>query len=208
MRYEIATDEQLLCIAESDHECPSSLLEGVALEMIKRKLWDGIIIFAAKQVFRNVEFVLKQRLFMDWQELIHIGHIQIMKKVHTFKTGMRTFKTFVIMILKGKFMHMLRDCQAEMRYANIGTVDMAGLDEKIQDKIFHSPVNVERTVINRMMLEEGFRVLREVEKQAILLEQLGYEQYEISTMLGFKNKTYANCLINRAYAKLRKQMGA
>ncbi len=205
MNYDNATNQQLLTIINHDKECPTDLLGGVNLELIKRRLWDGIIMYAAKQAFINLNFVLKHRLQMDHEELIHIGHIEITKQLERFKQGMRTFKTFVIMCLISKFKKMRRDCTAEMRYSNIGTKDVDNLDEKIQTKIFQSPVNVERAVINKLTLEGVWHILNNSEKKAIALEQYGYSQYEISGILGF-NKTYANTLLNRAYKKLRKEL--
>ncbi|WNS74254.1 sigma-70 family RNA polymerase sigma factor [Bacillus sp. DTU_2020_1000418_1_SI_GHA_SEK_038] len=207
MKWELATDEQLMCIVGFDNECPPSLLKGAALEMIKRNLWEGIIVFSAKQVFQNAKYILKHQLKMDRQELIHIGHIEIMLQVEKFKPSLRTFKTFIIMCLKGRFMKMIRDAQAEKRFANISTKDVDHLDEKIQTKIFQSPVNVERTVINKIMIENSWDVLNDVEKKAISLEHQGYGQYEISRMLGYRD-TYASVLLKRAYAKLKKKMGA
>lgn len=208
MNWTKATNEQLQVITDHDHECPSSLLEGVALEMVKRHLWDSIIIYAGKQAYRNLNYTLKYGLKMDRSELIHIGHIEIMRVVKYFKTGMRTFKTYVIMCLIAKFKKLKRDNEAEIRRANIGTKEVDRLDEKVTSNLFRSPVNVERAVINKIMLEESIGCLRAVERRAIALDLLGYSQYEIASLLGYKSVTHGNTLLKRAYAKLRKRMGA
>ena len=205
MNWEKATDQQLLCIATNDKDCPPHLLEGVALEMVRRRLWDSFIVCAARIAWRNVKYVLRYIVQMDWEEMIHVGHIEIMKQVPKFRPGHRTLTTFVVMCLKTKFLKMRRDATAEKRYANIGTKDVDSLDEKLQDRIFCSPENVERTVVNRLWIESSWGVLREVEQKAILLDLAGYSQYEISEMLGF-HKRHGNKLLKRAYAKLRKHM--
>jgi len=202
-----ATNEQLMVIANDDKDCPPSLLRELAVEMITRKMWDSIICYAGKQAYRNLNYTLEHGLKMAYEEFIHIGHIEIMRVVDKFQTGMRTFKTYVIMCLIAKFKKMKRDAEAEKRVANIGTKDVDRLDEKVRDKIFQSPVNVEKQVIDKVMIESAWNVLREVEKKAILLEQQGYEQYEIAEMLGV-HKRYGNVLLKRAYNKLREQMGA
>lgn len=207
MNYETATNDQLWSIAEHDNSCPSHLLRGAVIEMIQRKMWNSIIVYAGKKAYRNVNYTLKYGLKLTYEDLLQIGYIEIIRIIDTFKQGMRTFKTYVIMCLITKFKKMKRDAETDRRKANIGTKDVGRLDEKLQERIFHSSVNVERFVINKIMLEDGWINLREVERQAILLEQEGYEQYEISKLLGF-NKTYANVLLKRAYAKLRKTMGA
>ncbi|MBN8200495.1 hypothetical protein [Bacillus sp. NTK034] len=175
--------------------------------MIKRKLWDGIIMYAGKQAYRSLEGTLRYGLKMSNEEFIHIGHIEIIRVIDKFQTGMRTLKTYVIMCLIAKFKKMKRDIEADIRRANLAPDNVDALEEKLQIKIFQSPVNVERTVINKIMLEKSWHVLRDIEKRAILLEQQGYEQYEIAEMIGV-HKRHGNTLLNRAYAKLRKQMGA
>ncbi len=208
MNWTNATNEQLKAIAFHDNSIPTHLASGVALEMIYRKLWSGIIVYAAKKAYRNVKYTLELSLKMTFDELIHIGHIEIMESLKKYQPGMRTIKTYVIMHLIGRFINLKRAAEQEMRIANIGTKDVDRLEEKVRDKLFQSPVNVERQVINKVMIDSAWTVLREVEKKAVLLEQQGYEQYEIAEMLGYKSKTHGNTLLKRAYAKLRKQMGA
>lgn len=207
MRWHLATNDQLMNIANNDKDCHPSLLKELAVEMIKRKLWDGIICYAGKQAYRHLNYTLEYGLKMTHEEFIHIAHIEIVRVIEKFQTGMRTLKTYVIMCLISKFRKMKRDAEAEIRKANIGTKDVDRLEEKMQTKLFQSPVNVERTVINKIMIESSWHVLRDIEKRAILLEQQGYEQYEIAEMIGV-HKRHGNTLLNRAYAKLRKQMGA
>jgi RNA polymerase sigma factor (sigma-70 family) len=208
MNYTLATDTELMTIVNSDNNCPTHLLSGVAIEMIKRKLWNGVILCAGEKAYHNLNFILSHILKMRHDEFIHIGTIEIVRILETFNPGMRTFKTYVIMCLIAKFKKLKRAAEQEMRRANIGALDVNGLPTKIQDRIFQSPINVEQYVINKITLEENWNVLREIEKKAILLEQYGYKQCEISEMLGFKSKNHANTLLNRAYAKLRNSMGA
>lgn len=207
MNWTNATDQQLKAIAFHDNSIPTHLASGVALEMIYRKLWSGIIVYAAKKAYRNVKHTLELSLKINFEELIHIGHIEIMESLKKFEPGMRTIKTYVIMCLITRFKKLKRAAEQEMRIANIGTKDVDRLDEKVSSKIFQSPVNVERHVINKVMIDSAWNVLREIEKQAILLEQQGYSQYEIADMLGI-HKRHGNTLLRRAYQKLRVQMGA
>lgn len=197
-----ATNEQLQIIVKHDKCCPIHLLKEVSEEMMKREMWSNIIFYAAGSVFKNINFVLKQRLRMDHEELKQIGHIEIYRSVEKFKHGMRSFFSFVVMVLIAKFKKMIRDVNAEKRYSEIGTVNYEKLPEKVQDKLFCSLINIERHVINKIMLSEAFKSLRDVEIRCIELELAGYQQYEISEMLGFK-KTYANVLLRRSYKKLR-----
>jgi RNA polymerase sigma factor (sigma-70 family) len=208
MKWECATDNQLWNIVKYDKDCPTALLSGVAIEMIKRNLWDTVTVYAARKVFKNVSFVLEQRLKMDLEELKQIANIEIFKRIKTFLPGMRTLKTYVIMCLISKFGKMLRDVHVEKRRSNIGTKSVDKLPEDLQTRIFRSRENVEKKVINKIMIQNGIEKLKERERQAIYLTIQGYQQYEIAAMLGFKNKMSGHKLLNRAYSKMRKYMGA
>jgi RNA polymerase sigma factor (sigma-70 family) len=206
MDYTLATNDQLKAIASHDKYCPSSLLRGLAVEMISRHLFDNLIMFAGRQAYRSLNYVLK-KLNIKHSELIHIGHIEILHVVDKFKPGMRTFTSYIVMCLIAKFKKMDRDAHTEKRMANIGTKNVDALEEKMQEKIFQSPVNVEKYVIDKITIEECWPVLREVEKKAIVMDLQGYSQYEIALALGFK-KTYGITLLKRAYEKLRKALVA
>ena len=205
MKYNLATNKQLMTIAQYDKDCPPSLLRGLAVEMIKRKMFDNLIVFSARRALINLNYTLTHMLKINHQELIHIGHIEIIRIVDRFKTGMRTFTSYIVMCLIAKFKKMKRDAAAEKRVANIQTKNVDTLDLKIQEKIFQSPVNVEQFVINKIMIEKSFSVLREVEKKAVLLDQEGYTQYEIAKMLGYRDN-YGFTLLRRAYKKLRREL--
>jgi RNA polymerase sigma factor (sigma-70 family) len=206
MRWELATDKQLRMIAQYDIDCSPSLLKGVAIEMIKRRLWDCIIMYAAKKIYFNVKETYTYKLQMTYEEFIHVAHIEILKVVEKFQPGRRNFKSYVIMCLMTHFKKIIRDAEAMKRIANLRAEDVDGLEPKMQDKIFQSPVNVEKYVIDKITLEERLKPLSEVERKALYLSAMGYTQYEIAEMFGFK-KTYGNVLLTRARNKM-KNVGA
>jgi RNA polymerase sigma factor (sigma-70 family) len=207
MDYSLASDKQLRMIAQYDPDCSPSLLEGLAIEMIRRRLWDGIIMYAAKQTYYNVRETLTTKLQMNEEEFIHIAHIHIIKMVERFQPGRRNFKSYIIMCLISYFKHLRRDAEALKRKANLYTENVDGLDPKLQESMFQSPVNVEKYVIDKITLEEYLKPLREVERQALYLEAMGYTQFEIAEKLGFANRHYGNVLMKRVHKKLKK-MGA
>jgi RNA polymerase sigma factor (sigma-70 family) len=206
MNYSLATDKQLKTIVQSDKDCPSSLLGEVAIEMIKRELWKGYIIYAAKQVFFNVKATILDTLQMSVEEFIHIGHIEILKIVEKFQPGKISFKSYVILCLTTHCKNLKRTAEAVKRKANLYTEEVSTLDPKLQDRIFRSPVNVEKYVIDKITLEDYLSQLNDVERKALYLEAMGYTQYEIAEQLGYHKKTGGK-LIRRTYEKLRK-MGA
>jgi RNA polymerase sigma factor (sigma-70 family) len=166
---------------------------------------DGIILFSAQKVYRNLVFVLEYRLKMDVQELIHIGHIEILKRLPGFIPGTRTVKTYLIMCLTSKFSKMIRDILADKRKSEVNSLQVDKLPETIQNYVFRSNQNVENEVINKIMLEQALTHLREVEKKAIQLELMGYHKREVAVLLGYHS--HSN-IVNKAHTKLKKYMEA
>jgi RNA polymerase sigma factor (sigma-70 family) len=205
MKWELATDKQILTIFSSDHDCPPPLLEGMVVEMMKRKLLNGIIFYSAKQAYNNVIYVLERILKIDDEELVQIAHIHIIKRLKGFKPGTRTVKTYLIMCLISKFTILLRDSQMEKRISNVHTQQVDSLPEYLQSRIFRSSGNVEKQVVDKIMVEEALTHLREIERKAILLELMGYQHNEIKTMLGYHPN---GNLITKAHNKLKKYLEA
>lgn len=201
MRYELATDNQLNNIISYDKDIPTHLLGGVVLEMIKREMWDKIIFYSAKKAYRNYSFVIENILRIDNEELIQIAHIELIRIVNTFKPGIRSFKSYAIMCLIGKFSVLLQMAKTKKRASDLKTVKI----DQISADVFQSSMNVEKQVINKIMIEEVWNVLRNAEKKLILLEQMGYSKEEASEMLGYNRKS-GKTIIKRAYKKLRKAM--
>jgi RNA polymerase sigma factor (sigma-70 family) len=207
MRYELATNQQLNNIINHDKDIPTHLLGGLVLEMVKRRMWDKIINYSMNKAYRNAPYVMKHILKIDMEDLIQIAHIELIEIVKTFKQGMRSFGSYAIMCLIGKF-HVIHDyAEREKRKADLNTSDIDDLPLRIQNTIFRSSANIENYVINKITIEEAWNVLRDVEKKAIILEQMGYTQEEAAEMVGL-NKRSGNVILRRAYAKLRKAMVA
>jgi RNA polymerase sigma factor (sigma-70 family) len=205
MRYELASNDQLETIINSDNDCPTHLLSGVVLEMIKRRLLDGIILYSAKKTYKNVIYVLERILQMDDEEFIHVGHIYILKRLEGFKPGTRTLKTYLIMCLQSKFAKMIRDAQVLKRKSNLHTQRVDVLPEFVQTRIFRDHANVEKEVINKIMMEEALAQMKPNERKAICLELMGYQKSEIKIMLGYHPN---GNLITKAHRNLKKYLGA
>jgi RNA polymerase sigma factor (sigma-70 family) len=208
MKWELATDTQLWNIVKYDKDCPTALVSGVAMEMMNRNLWNTVTIFAARRVFKNVPFVLEQRLKMELEDLFQIANMEIARRIKGFIPGMRTIKTYVIMCLISKFSKLLRDVHASKRRSNIGTKRVDKLPDNVQTRIFRDHTNIEKEVINKIMLEQAIEHLNDKEKQALTLYISGYQYREISTIFGTTNQGYAHRLLNKAYKKMRIYLGA
>lgn len=203
MDYSLATDKQLKIIVQSDKDCPPSLIEGVAIEMIKRNLWNGYIFYAAQQSFHNVKPTILYTLQMSIEEFVQVSHIEIVKMVEKFQPGKISFKSYVILCLTSYSRQLLRNAKAVKRKANLFTEEVSALDPKLQDRILRSPMNVEKYVVDKITLEDYLNRLNEKERKALYLEAAGYTQFEIAEQLGYHKKTGGK-LIRRTYEKLRK----
>lgn len=201
MNFDHATDKQLMTIVNSDKYCPNHLLKMVAEEMIKRRLWDNLIFYSAKRIYKHVD-IMASRLNMDREEIYHIGHIEIIEAANKFKQGMRTFKTFVIMLLTTRFTKILRHARAEMRINEMDKDYIDNLDEKAKDYYFKSNIDIEQHVINKIIIEEQLSKLRSIDRKAIELDLKGYSTYEVAQSLGYV-KTYGSVILKRAYEKLK-----
>jgi RNA polymerase sigma factor (sigma-70 family) len=197
-----ATNDELKTILNHEKYCPTHLLSGAVQEMVRRNMLEDLIFYSAKSVYRNVKYLLQHVLKMDWEELYHIGHIEMLMQAEKFKPGMRTPKTFFIMCLKTNFLKMIRDAESMKRLANCKTKNVDLLDPKLQDKLFGSPLNVEKYVINKIILEQALECLSDKERQAVELYQMGYTQFEVAERLGVV-KNYGNVILKRAYQKMR-----
>jgi RNA polymerase sigma factor (sigma-70 family) len=207
MRYELATNKQLMSIINHDKDLPTHLLSGLVEESIKRGLWDAIIIYAGKRAYHNVPYVLSNILKIEKSDLFQIAYIEIVRIIDTFKPGIKSFKDYVIMCLIGKF-HVIRDyATREKRSSDLKTEDIDDLPSLGQGTVLTSPLNVEKYVINKITIEEVWDVLREIEQKAIKLYLIGYTQWELSEMLGLSRRS-GQTILARAYAKLRKAMVA
>ena len=207
MDYSKATNKQLNNIINFDKDIPTHLLGGIVLEMVKRRLWDKIINYSANKAYHNADYVMKHILKIDNEDLIQIAHIELTEIVKTFKQGMRSFGSYAIMCLIGKFCVIRDYAEREKRQSDLNTSDIDDLPLRIQNTVFQSSTNIENYVINKITIEDAWNVLKEVEKKLIILEQMGYTQEEAAEMVGY-NKRSGNVLLKRAYKKLREAMVA
>jgi RNA polymerase sigma factor (sigma-70 family) len=204
MDYSNATDEQLKTIIRFDKDCPAHLLSGVVTEMMNRSLFEGLIKNAIIKRFTRIE-IAASVLKMDEEDMFQYCQMTIFEALNTYVPGKQTFVYYAFLCLRSKLSHLEQQIKAEKRKVYEGLISTD--DDTNILSFLQSQSNVELTVVRKIMLEDGFSALREIEKNMITLEQQGYTQCEIAEMFGM-NKRSGNVVLKRAYAKMRKQMGA
>jgi DNA-directed RNA polymerase specialized sigma subunit len=206
MDFSQATNTQLQTIIRFDKDCPTHLLSGVVTELLNRRLLDGLMKKAIMKRFTKIDIAVKV-LKMEEEDLFQFCQMKIFESLHTFKPGLQTFVYFASLYLIGRLEHLETTVKAKKREIYNHLVSTESKEGNTITTFIPSAVNVERTVINKIMIENSWNVLNETEKKAIVFELKGYERTEIAAMFGF-HRCYGSDLLKRAYAKLRKQMGA
>ena len=198
-----ATDEQLECIVRFDSDIPTSLLGRVVEEMLNRNLFDRVINSCIQSVV-NVER-MKNIYKLDIEDFMQIGRMEIFRAVDRFETdrGM-TFSSFIFMVVKhefGKFITILtakkRDLCNEFSYhTEIGETELIDF--------FTANTNVEKYVINKLMIEQGMERITDRQKEIVMMKLEGYTDIEIGEILGGVSRQAVGQSYTRAVNNMRK----
>lgn len=194
MRYHLASNDQLTHIFKHEKDCPTHLLSGVILEMINRDMVKGFILHAAKST--NI-------YSLDEDDILQVGLIELHECIGKFKPGSSAPQTFAYKCLRNRFKMEIEKQGAKKRGSEFTRVD----GEELDDYLIVSPFNVERYVINKMEIEQCLSYLTEREQTALIMYSDGYLLREIADLYGYKDKTSALQIINRARKKIRKELG-
>lgn len=197
-RFTLITNKELIHLTGFDRELPLDFVNEAVLEMIKRRLWIGLIQSAAKRAYGNLQYVRENILRLDREDIIQHGHIEIVESSRKYKPGRMTLKTFLFMCLVSMFHKLREKAEAEKRKSDLETVDV----NRLPESVFCSHMNVERFVINKILFEEACKALRDVERRAITLWISGNTMHEVGIKMGKKEAT-AKTLLYRSFKKMR-----
>jgi RNA polymerase sigma factor (sigma-70 family) len=181
LRYDLATNQQLQTIVKSDFNCPSSLLGKVTEEMIKRNLFNGLIVKMLNQRFSSLPMAC-EILSCEKEDLIQEGNTEIWKSVTKFKQGKSSFAYYCSIHLLSLFRDMEKAIKSGKREVVLSSCSIhtpIGEDLTIEDVLVYGK-NTENIVINKISLEEKLSVLNEKEKTTISLYAKGYCMDEIA----------------------------
>ncbi|MGE7650510.1 sigma-70 family RNA polymerase sigma factor [Peribacillus frigoritolerans] len=200
-----ATNEQLETITKHDPNCPIPLLRKVVEEMLNRNLFDRVIVSCFKSAVGNIER-MKEVYKLDMEDFLQIGRMEIFRAVDRFDAdrGM-TFSSFIFMVVNhefGKFITILtakkRDLCNEFSYHAETNSETELID------FFTANTNVEKYVINKIMIELLIERVTKHQKEVILLKLEGYNDVEIGERLGGISHQAVGQAYTRAVNNMRK----
>ena len=206
MRYEIATDHQLLTIIKHEKDLPSSLLRGAVIEMLNRGMFDTLIAERVRKVFPDIQKT-EQKQKMDLEDFLQIGREHIFKALETYnpKRGMNFF-SFVYMRVNSE-MHKLL---ATLNYQKRDASKLVSMNNKTDEgkeyaEFFRDPyVDVEKYVIDKVLSEELLSKVNDYQRQVVLYRLQGYELKEIVNFLGKGTVKTLSVTYKRAIENMRK----
>lgn len=198
-----ATDTQLLTIAKTDHDCPTTLLSGVVEEMLNRNLFDPLIVSIVNNVMK-IDVVEKLHK-VSLEDFLQIGRVEIWKGVKRFKPGHnKAFISFVYMTIKHEFIKQINALEALKRdnrqSISYQTKELREIDFFLKDK----KTNVERYVINKVTIEQLIKRVNRHQRNVIDCYMMGYTFEEIASILGRGTFKTINRSFWDAVKKMRK----
>lgn len=208
-----ANDEQLKTIMLHEKECPLPLLEGAFIEAVNRGLFKGFIIHILKKRFRtlsNAEFFMK----MPLDDILQYCHLRAVMGMEGFKKNGENFSTYMYTSISSGITEHQRKLDQQKRQGKETSIDKQISDD---GDTFHwylqdHTTNVEKIVIDKLMLEEKLSVLSQVQREVFMMFFKGYNSTEISEILNVNLNT-VNTRLRLAKEKLLgknvnfKQMG-
>lgn len=202
MNYIKATNEQLKTIISSDHTIPTHLLGGVVEEMLNRNLFDPLIQRVIRVNFTSVPIACGV-LHTTLEDMQQTAREEIWNGINLYQPGKSNFIYFAFLKLKSMFRDWEVRMKAEKRETLNQTISyetQTGENLSLYD-VLPTFENVEKKVVNRIMVQQWLSPLSEVEKEAFLLYAKGYSTKEIAEMKGL-NKSGANRRLKRALKRL------
>lgn len=188
MKWDKATNEQLLCITQTDKSCPPSLMKGVVTEALHRGLFDNLIYWIFKRLTKEHNKA-KQALNLDNDDVLSLGYCGIVNAMNRWNPGKSTFKTFAYMNIRSEFTHLLDAENSQKREIHKVT---SSYDVEIDGTPFHEflpdSINVEKEVIRHIEYETKLNHLDKEDKTIIELFLDGYKFSEISRILYNRKK--------------------
>jgi hypothetical protein len=137
MRWHTADNEQLEIIFNHEFDLPNHLLVGLVEEMMTRKLFDGMIINLANKLMGHY----------NRDEVLQTGYLAVFQLARIFKTNKLSFKTMCFIAIERRLKTIIAVKLQKKNFMN----EQALVNEV---PVMVDTMNVERTVIRKLMLQE------------------------------------------------------
>lgn len=205
MRWEKASDNQLNIIIKYEYDCPLPLLEGAVIEMLNRGLFDRIIAECIHFITKDIKKV-EQVHCVGFDDFLQIGRIEVLKALKLFnpKRG-KNFMSFVYLKVKSEIIKRIEALEAQKRDSR----KVSSYNQQTEDgtefvEFFSSRINVEKYVINKVLLEQLLNKVNPHQRSVLTLKLKGYTFVEISEILGRGNYKSMHQAYKLALGKMRK----
>lgn len=200
MKWELATDDQLITIFRTDHHVPKELVIELINEMTRRRLLDNFIIHHIRKSFDRYSDIRKY----EYEDLIQWGYFAISEGLTKYEVGRGAISTLCHLVIERRMIKQYERSKAHKRKALVLSLDVKQHDDndtEFIDRLVESK-SVEKTVINKVMLTEWFSQLEETEVKVLQMFADGYSLNEIARILGYKGAAGISKKFHKAMGKI------
>ena len=194
MDFTKATNKQLDVLIYHETNIPKNLITEIFKEASNRSLLNGIMIYVMRS--------LKMRIDDD---RIQHGYLVLMESLDNYRVTNTPFIAYIYKVLRNKYISLFdREIRTENNLNEISSNEkkFSDSEDTIQDFIPSTYQSVEKTVINKVFLEDGFSKVTEQQRKMLLLFGEGYSISEIARdKLKVSNETVHRNLKN-AFIKI------
>ncbi|WP_447579912.1 hypothetical protein [Acinetobacter baumannii] len=206
MNFRKASDQQLDVIIKNEYDCSPSLLRGAVLEMLDRGLFDKMIADITHKITCNVKKT-EQIHGIGMQDFLQIGRMEVLFSLEKFNPSMKnSFFSFLYLKVRNIIVKTMQHVEYQKRdnrkvsSLNIELDDGTEIIEFIND----NKTNVEKYVLNKVMLEQLIKKVNKHQKIVLSYRLQGYQFAEISELLGRGNDRSMYQAYMNAIQKMRK----
>jgi RNA polymerase sigma factor (sigma-70 family) len=189
MRYELATNEQLWTILRTDIDCPLPLMEGAFYEALDR----GLIRQFIKSVLRKrmIKAETKQKLHVHYEDLLQIGYEAAVKALKEYEPSKGTFTNLLFIKIHQAYGMLLKTLKAQKRDGDETSYQELMNDDTrtYENLLYCRKMSVEKTVIQKLELEEKLSRCKPIQRETFERFMLGYTLTEIAEQMDTKKST-------------------
>lgn len=168
MRWNLATNEQLEVIFNHEYNLPNQLLVGLVVEMMNRRLFDGMILEKAK------------RFRIERDEAIQVGYMAIYQLTKIYREGKLSFKSMCFIAIERRLKGVVLKKYQKNNHLNDSADSLQTLKETRRFDITDR-LDVETQVVRRLTYEEKMKKLTEKERKIVEMFIDGYSINYIAT---------------------------
>ncbi|MFP7447142.1 hypothetical protein SFC50_25945 [Bacillus infantis] len=189
MKWELATDEQLLTIMKEDKDCPKQSLQGVVMESLERGIFNKLIYWVFDNLVKDWRKTVRA-WNIENEDILSMGYCGVLQALSRWKPGKSSFKSFAYMNIRSEFTHAMDQENAKKREINKHTESYDVPTESGESVLtfIRGSANVEKEVIRRLEYQNKMMLINEKEQQMIRLFMDGYRFQDIKKKI-YKKKT-------------------